>query len=161
MARRYGRGKGGRRVVDHVPLSTPKSTTILSSVRLDGELAFTTYAGGTTADKFLTYLKEVLIPALRPGDIVVMDNLRTHHIHAVGELLHAAGAAVLYLPPYSPDLNPIEKLWAKVKAVLRKLRARSPEMLDSAIRFALSCISADDCAGWFRCAGYCLFGELL
>ena len=157
MTRRYGRGKGGRRVVDHTPLNTPQSTTILSSVRLDGEMAFTTFQGGTTGDKFLTYLKDILIPALRPGDIVVMDNLRTHHIQAVGELLHGAGAEVLYLPPYSPELNPMEKLWSKVKAILRKLRIRSLDALDDAIRFALNCVSADDCAGWFRCAGYCLF----
>ena len=157
MTRRYGWGKGGQRVVDHAPLSTPKSTTILSSIRLDGEMAFTTFPGGTTAEKFLTYLKEVLIPTLHPGDIVVMDNLRTHHIQAVGELLHNAGAEVLYLPPYSSDLNPIEKLWSKVKAVLRKLRARSLDALNAAILFALNCVSADDCAGWFRCAGYCLF----
>ena len=157
MARRYGRGKGGQRVVDHTPLSTPQSTTILSSIRLDGEVAFTTFQGGTTGDKFLTYLKDVLIPTLRPEDIVVMDNLRTHHIQAVSELLHDAGAEVLYLPPYSPDLNPIEKLWSKVKAILRKLRVRSLDALDDAIRFALNCVSADDCDGWFRCAGYCLF----
>ena len=110
MARRYGRGKGGRRVVDHAPLNTPKSTTILSSIRLDGTMAFTTFQGGTTADEFLNYLKETLIPALRPGDIVVMDNLRTHHVQTVGELLRDAGAEALYLPAYSPDLNPIEKL---------------------------------------------------
>ena len=157
MARRYGWGKGGQRVVDHAPLNTPKSTTILFSIRLDGETAFTTFSGGTTADKFLTYLKEVLIPTLRPGDIVVMDNLRTHHIQAVDELVHTAGAQVLYLPAYSPDLNPIEKLWSKVKAVLRKLRVRSPDSLDAAIRFAFLSVSANDCRGWFRCAGYCLF----
>lgn len=157
MARRYGRGKGGQRVVDHAQLNTPKSTTILSSIRLDGELAFTTFQGGTTGDKFLAYLKDVLVPSLRPGDIVVMDNLRTHHIQAVSELLHSVGAQVLYLPAYSPDLNPIEKLWSKVKAVLRKLRARSPGALDAAIRCALDLVSADDCAAWFRCAGYCLF----
>jgi len=75
----------------------------------------------------------------------------------VGELLRGAGADVLYLPPYSPDLNPIEKLWSKVKAILRKHRVRSLNVLDAAIRFALNCTSADDCAGWFRCAGYCLF----
>lgn len=86
-----------------------------------------------------------------------MDNLRTHHIQAVGRLLHGANVEVRYLPPYSPDLNPIEKLWSKVKAVLRKLRIRSLDALDPAIRFALSSISADDCAGWFRCSGYCLF----
>ena len=157
MVRRYGRGKGGQRAVDHAPLNMPQSTAILSSIRLDGEMAFTTFQGGTTGDKFLTYLKDVLIPTLRPGDIVVMDNLRTHHIQAVSELLHDAGAEVLYLPPYSPDLNPIEKLWSKVKAVLRKLRVRSLDALDAAVCFALNGVSADDCAGWFRCAGYCLF----
>ena len=86
----------------------------------------------------MTYLKETLIPTLRLGDVVVMDNLRTHHIQAVGELLYAAGADVLYLPPYSPDLNPIEKLWSKVKAILRKLRVCSPEMLPAAIRIAFN-----------------------
>ena len=105
MARQYGRGKGGRRVVDHAPLNTPKSTTILSSIRLDGTMAFTTFQGGTTTDKFLNYLKEALIPTLRSGDIVVMDNLRTHHVQAVGELLRDAGAEALYLPAYSPDLT--------------------------------------------------------
>ena len=157
MARRYGRGRGGRRVVDHAPLSKPKSTTILSSIRLDGELAFTTFQGGTTGARFLTYLKDILIPTLRPGDIVVMDNLRTHHIQAVAELLHDAGAQVLYLPPYSPDLNPIEKLWSKVKAVLRKLRVRTADALAAAIPFALGSISSQNCVGWFRCAGYYLF----
>jgi len=88
-------GQGGQRVVDHAPLSTPKSTTILSSVRLNGEIAYTAFWGGTTADKFLTHLKEVLIPTLYPSDIVVMDNLKTHHIQTVGEPLHAAGAEAL------------------------------------------------------------------
>lgn len=157
MVRRYGRGKGGQRVVDHTPLNTPKSTTILSSIRLDGEMALTTFQGGTTGEKFLSYLKDVLIPTLRPGDIVVMDNLRTHHVRAVGELLLSAGAEVLYLPPYSPDFNPIEKLWSKVKAILRKLRIRFFDDLAPAIREAIACVSSRDCAAWFRCAGYCLF----
>jgi transposase len=157
MVRRYGRAKGGHRVVDHAPLNTPKSTTILSSIRLDGELALTTFQGGTTEDKFLSYLKDVLIPTLRPGDIVVMDNLRTHHIQAVGELLHTAGAEALYLPPYSPDLNPIEKMWSKVKDILRKLRVRTFDALEPAIRRAAACVSANDCSAWFRCAGYYLF----
>ena len=120
-------------------------------------MAFTTFQGGTTADKFLNYLKEVLIPTLRPGDIVVVDNLRTHHVQAIGELLRNAGAEALYLSAYSPDLNPIEKLWSKVKAILRKLRVRSPNALDAAIRFAFRCVSAHDCLGWFHHAGYCLF----
>lgn len=157
MARRYGRGKGGERVVDHASLSTSKSTTILSSVRLDGELAFTTFQGRTTDTRFLTHLKDILIPTLRPGDIVVMDNLRAHHIQAVAELLHDAGAQVLYLPPYSPDLNPIEKLWSKVKAIMRKLRVRTADALAVAIPFALGMVSRQDCAGWFHCSGYRLF----
>ena len=157
MARRYGRGKGGQRVVDHTPLNTPKSTTILSSIRLDGEMALTTFQGGTTGETFLSYLKDVLIPTFRPGDIVVMDNLRTHHIQAVGDLLRGAGAEVLYLPPYSPDFNPIEKLWSKMKAILRKFRIRILDDLAPAIREVAACISPNDCAAWFRCAGYCLF----
>ena len=110
MVGHYGRGKGDRRVVDHTTLNTPGSTTILSSIRLDRGFAFTTFQGATTGDKFLAYRKDVLIPSLGPGDIAVMDNLRTHHIQVVSELLHSAGAQVLYLPAYSPDLNPIEKL---------------------------------------------------
>lgn len=90
-------------MVDHALLNTPKSTTILSSIRLNRETAFTTFSGGTTASKFLTVCKEVLIPTLRPGDIVVLDNLRTHHIQAAGELLHTASAELLYLPAYSPE----------------------------------------------------------
>ena len=120
-------------MVDHTPLNTPKSTTILSSIRLNGEMALTTFPGGTTVERFLTYLKETLIPTPCPGDIVVMDNLKTHHIQAVGELLHFAGVDVLYLPLYSPDLNPIEKHWSKLKAILRKLRVRSPDLLPSIV----------------------------
>ncbi len=98
-----------------------------------------------------------MIPALYPGDIVVMDNHRTHHIRTVGELLRCAGSEVLYLPPYSPDLNPIEKLWSKVKAILRKLRVRTLDSLEPAIRAAVASVSRNDCAAWFRCAGYFLF----
>ena len=104
VARRYGWGKGRQRVVDHTPLNTPKSTTILSSVRLGGETAFTTFSEGTTADKFLLYLKEILIPTLHPGGIVVMDNLRTHHIQAVGELLlmlQFASLFTVFLPLFA------------------------------------------------------------
>ncbi len=101
--------------------------------------------------------KEDLIPTLHLGDIVVMDNLRTHHIKAVGELLRCAGVEMLYLPPYSSDLNSIEKLWSKVKAILRKLRVRTLDALEPAIRATVACVSCNDCAAWFRCTGYCLF----
>ncbi len=91
-----------KRVVDHTPVNTPKTTTVLSSIRLTGEKAFTTYAGGTNGERFITYMKETLIPTLKPGDIAVMDNLRSHHVKKVGELL------------------PIEEMWSKMKAILRK-----------------------------------------
>ena len=113
LTRLYGRAPSSQRAVDYAPLNTPKTTTVLSSIRLDGEKAFTTYQGGTTGERFVQYLKETLLPTLRPGDIVVMDNMRSHHVKAVRETLEAKGMKVLYLPPYSPDLNPIEKLWAK------------------------------------------------
>lgn len=100
----------------------------------------------------MTFLKHVLISSLCPGDIVVMDNLRTHHIQTVSELLHGAGAQILYLLAYSLDFNPIGKLWSKL---LGKLQAHSPHALDIVIRFALDQVFANDCA-WFRCAGYYL-----
>jgi len=103
----YGWGKRANRVKDSAPLNTPKTTAVLSSIRLNGEKAFTIYTGGTTGERFVTYLRETLIPTLKKGNIVVMDNLRSHHVDAVGDLLRQNGITLLYLPPYSPDLNPI------------------------------------------------------
>ena len=114
-----------------------------------------TYSGGTTGERFIDYLKTSLLPTLHAGDIVIMDNMRTHHISAVKETLEQAGMHLLYLPPYSPDLNPIEKLWSKVKAILRKLKARTPETLLAAIQLAFSCVTSSDCLGWFRSSGLC------
>ena len=113
LTRLYGRALSSQRAVDHAPLNTPRTTTVLSSIRLNGEKAFTTYQGGTTGERFVQYLKETLLPTLKPGDIVVMDNMRSHHVKAVREVLEEKGMKVLYLPPYSPDLNPIEKIKRK------------------------------------------------
>ena len=113
LSRRYGRAIGGERSVDKTPLNTPANMTILSSVRLNGETAYTIYSGGTTREKFLDYLKNTLIPTLHEGVIVVMDNMRTHHVKEVQTLLQKAGMKLLYLPAYSPDLNPIENMWSK------------------------------------------------
>lgn len=154
FTRRYGRAFGGERVTDSVPLSKPKNTTILSSMRLDGSVAYTTYSGGTTGDKFIRYLKETLIPSLHPWDIVVMDNLRTHHIAEVRRLLSEAKVMLMYLPAYSPDLNPIEMMWSKVKALLRKAKKRTEETLIAAIKDAMKEITPEDCQGWFRKSGY-------
>ena len=155
LTRLYGRALSSQRAVDHAPLNTPRTTTVLSSIRLDGEKAFTTYQGGTTGERFVQYLKETLLPTLRPGDIVVMDNMRSHHVKAVREILEAKGMKVLYLPPYSPDLNPIEKMWSKMKAILRKWKIRCLEQLPDAIERALACVSQLDCLHWFLASNYC------
>ena len=153
LSRRYGRAIGGERSVDKTPLNTPANTTILSSVRLNGETAYTIYSGGTTREKFLDYLKNTLIPTLHKGDIVIMDNMRTHHVKDVQTLLQAAGMKLLYLPAYSPDLNPIEPMWSKIKAILRKLKIRLLPLLPHGIAEAFSRIRPSDCAGWFSAAG--------
>ena len=155
MTRRYGRARSSERCVDHAPLNTPQTTTALSSIRFNGEKAFTTYQGGTTGERFVAYLKDTLLPTLHPGDIVVMDNLRSHHVKEVRELLEAAGMIPLYLPPYSPDLNPIDKMWSKVKAILRSWKIRSLDALPDAIRRALDLVSPLDCQHWFAASSYC------
>lgn len=149
MTRIYGRAMGGARSVDNAPISNPSNTTILSSIRLNGETAYTTYSGGTTGDKFVDYLKNILIPTLNKGDIIIMDNMRSHHVKAVKEVIEEAGIILLYLPPYSPDFNPIENMWSKIKAILRKLKVRVFTELPDAIQYAFSCITCDDCQGWF------------
>lgn len=153
MTRIYGRAIGGARTVDNAPINTPANTTVLASIRLNGETAYTTYSGGTTGDKFVDYLKTVLIPTLNKGDVVIMDNMRSHHVKAVKQVIEKAGITLLYLPPYSPDFNPIEKMWSKIKAILRKLRVRTLSELPRAIKYAFSLITQSDCIGWFASAG--------
>ena len=155
LARRYGRSVGKRRVVDHVPLNTPRTTTILSSVRLDGSTARTVFSGGVTGERFKSYLKEALLPTLHPGDILVMDNLGSHKVQGVAEMIHSAGVELRYLPPYSPDMNPIEMMWSKIKAFLRKHRPRSGDDLLNLIPDAFALVSLSDCSAWFSAAGYC------
>lgn len=152
MTRLYGRSVGGSRCVDKAPLIKPQSTTILSSVRLNGETAYTTYQGGTTCERFIDYLKNVLAPTLAPDDIVVMDNMCTHHSKAVKKVLEELNINVAYLPPYSPDFNPIEKMWSKIKAILRKLKVRVLSELPPAVELAFSLVSPSDCSGWFSAA---------
>ena len=154
LVRRYGRSVGKTRVVDSAPFSTPQSTTVLSAIRQDGQFACTTFEGGTTKERFKEYLETVLLPSIHEGDYVIMDNLRTHHCNFVGEMIRAKGVIPLYLPPYSPDLNPIEKMWSKMKAILRKWRIRIKDQLVSAIQQALDLVTHSDCLGWFACAGY-------
>jgi transposase len=121
---------------------------------LGGMVATMTVEAATDTDIFLAYLDEVLCPQLRPGDVVVMDNLSSHKVIGVRERLQQHGADVLYLPPYSPDLNPIEKAWAKLKQLLRATKARDSTTLDQAITEALPSITPNNATAWFRLCNY-------
>ena len=150
MTRRYAYSLGGSRAVDSAPLSKPKNTTILSSIQLDGTLRY------TTVERFKRYLETDLLPHLNGNSVLIMDNMKSHHARAVKNLLDSSGIRYIYLPPYSPDLNPIEKLWSKVKAFLRKFKARTLDALPNAIQNAFHSVIVSDCSGWFRFCGYAL-----
>ena len=154
MTRRYAYAQGGSRAVDSAPLSKPKNTTILSSIQLNGSLHYTTFSGGTTVEKFNQYLVNDLLPYLNPDSVLVMDNMKSHHAKAIKQLLEKAKVRYIFLPPYSPDLNPIENLWSKVKALLRKFKARTLETLPDAIQRAFRAVTLSDCSGWFCACGY-------
>ena len=155
MTRRYGRSIGKTRVVDKVPCNTPKNTTIVSSMRLSGTYAYEVIEGAMKTESFVEYIKNTLVPTLQIGDIVIMDNLRVHKSSAVSELISSVGATVIYLPPYSPDFNPIEKMWSKMKYFLRKWKIRAKNLLPKAVDKVLSLVTTSDCEGWFSCCGYC------
>ena len=127
---------------------------MISSVRLDGTSACMTIEAPTDTDVFQAYVREILLPALRPGDIVVMDNLGAHKNEQTLELIRQAGAEARFLPAYSPDLNPIEMMWSKVKHLLRKAEARSHPALLQAIAMALAAVTAQDARGWCAACGY-------
>ena len=155
MVRRYGRAKNKNRVNDYAPVNTPKKTTLVSSVRLDGTQAYEFFQGSLNGKNFLSYVKNTLIPTLKKGDIVVMDNLSCHKVKGVKEAIEEAGASVLYLPPYSPDFNPIEMMWSKMKTLLRNWKTDTPELLHSVIPDAFSSVSVSDISGWFTASVYC------
>src|ERR1035441_7989877 len=133
FARLYARATGGGRIHEATPGGHWKIMTILGAMSLNGMIATMTIEEPTDTDIFLAYIEHLLYPVLKPGDVVVMDNLSAHKAPAVREWIEKAGAELLYLPPYSPDLNPIEKAWAKLKQLLRAAKARSKETLDQAI----------------------------
>ena len=152
MTRLYARGMGGKRIPEATPGGHWKIMTILGAMSLGGMVATMTIEEPTDTDIFLAYVEHLLYPVLKPGDVVVMDNLSAHKAPAVRAWIEKAGAEVLYLPPYSPDLNPIEKAWAKLKQRLRAVKARTKETLDQAITEALPCITPDNAKAWFRLA---------
>jgi transposase len=156
MDRTHGRAPSGLRVDGPVPHGHWKVVTLTAAVRLGGvpEAACLTFHGATNTACFETYVGECLVPTLRPGDIVVMDNLSCHKTAEVARLIAAAGAEVRYLPAYSPDLNPIERLFSKLKAALRKAKARTVDALVTAIGEALRAVTPTDIRGWFAHSGY-------
>ena len=154
MTRLRGRAPRGERLHAKAPHGHWKTTTMISSVRLDGSTACMTIEGATDTLVFREYVKRVLCPSLRPGDVVIMDNLRPHKSAQTIALIKAAGASVRFLPAYSPDLSPIEKMWSKLKASLRASAARTLAELQEAIARALQAVSAQDAEGWFQSCGY-------
>ena len=156
MDRTYGRASSGVRVDGPVPHGHWKVVTLTAAVRLGGvpEPACLAFDGATDTAAFETYVERCLAPALRPGDIVVMDNLACHKTAEVARLIEAAGARVRYLPAYSPDLNPIERLFSKLKAWLRTAKARTVDGVIHAMGNALRAIRPGDILGWFGHSGY-------
>lgn len=154
MSRRFGRSRRGTRAHDSRPVNYGDNLTILGALNLDGMLAAMTIPGATTKEVFFAFVTEVLCPVLREGSVVVMDNLAAHKTVEIRAAIEAAGSRVLFLPPYSPDLNPIEPAWSKTKTYLRAVGARSIELLERAVGEALRLVTSDDCRGWFRYCGY-------
>jgi transposase len=154
MTRTHGRCLRGRRLVEPVPHGHWKTSTLVAGLCLTGITAPYVTDGALNGVAFRHYVEQMLGPALRPGDIVVMDNVATHKVAGIREAIEAHGAKLLYLPPYSPDLNPIEKAFAKIKAILRKAGARTREALWQAIGKAIEGFSRMECLNFFQEAGY-------
>ena len=154
MTRLYGRAAPGERVFDSVPQNYGENISMLATLSLSGITAPMTISGAVDGLVFLAYVEQVLAPTLFPGDVVVMDNLGAHKVKGVREAIEGRGAKLIYLPPYSPDLNPIEKCWSKIKTYLRAAKARTREALEKALQEVLLLITAEDAAGWFESCGY-------
>jgi transposase len=154
MTRRYGWAPSHQRVHDHVPKNWGESTTLVGGIALRGLIAPLLVPGSMTGDIFADYMDKDVAPKLEPGDIALVDNLGAHRVQGVRTALERRGVALIYLPPYSPDLNPIEQAWSKIKAIVRAANARCIEALVDAVAKALAAITAADIQGWFRHAGY-------
>jgi transposase len=154
MTRRYGRAKRGTRLVASVPHGHWKTTTFVGALRCDGMTAPVVFDGPINGVSFLEYVRQALVPTLKRGDIVVLDNLSSHKVEGVRAAIEAAGAELRYLPPYSPDLNPIEQIFAKLKALLRKAAARTVDALWKTIGDLIPTIKAQECLNCFRNSGY-------
>jgi len=154
MTRLYGWAPRGRRLVDKVPHGHWKTATFLAALRSDRVEAPCLFDGPINGERFRAYVEQFLVPALRPDDIVVADNLGSHKGKAVRKAIRSAGARLLFLPKYSPDLNPIEQVFAKLKTLVRKAAPRTFDAVSDAIAEALPQFSANECANYLKDAGY-------
>lgn len=154
MAREYGRGPRGERVHDAKPVNYGLNMTIIGALTLDGLNAVMTIPAATSGLVFKTYVEKVLGPTLRAGQVVIMDNLSAHKVLGIKEAIESFGARLVYLPPYSPDLNPIEKAWSKLKDFLRSVGARRLDTLSVAVGDAMRTITPGNARGWFSSCGY-------
>jgi transposase len=154
MTRWRGRALGGRTLVARIPQGNYQTSTLISAIRLEGPCAPWLFEGPMNGEMFLAWVQQGLAPRLRPDDLVILDNLATHKIRGVREAIEAAGARLRYLPPYSPDFNPIEPMWSKVKQILRSHAARTDSELLLAAKAVFRAISASDCQGFFFRAQY-------
>ncbi|MBI2817296.1 MAG: IS630 family transposase [Acidobacteria bacterium] len=154
MTRRYGRAPRGERVREATPAGHWSTLTLLGAMNREGLVASMTVEAPTDGEVMGAYVEQVLCPRLKPGQVVVMDNLGAHKVQRVRELIEATGAQLLYLPPYSPDFNPIEQCCSKLKQRLRDLKARTVDSLEQAISEAIQTITPQDASAWFRHCGY-------
>ena len=154
MTRLYGRAPLGERLVAKVPHGHWKTLTLVAALRVDGITAPYVIDGPMDGPAFLAYVEQVLVPTLKTGDIVFMDNVRTHKVVGVAEAIEAAGAKLRYLPAYSPDLNPIENAYSKLKALMRKGGARTVDALTKLVGRSIKAFTPAECRSYFRHAGY-------
>ena len=155
MARSYAWAPRGQRAYAAKPRNRGQALTLIGAMGVDGLVATMTVAGGTDGEVFRSYVDQVLAPQLCPGQVVIMDNLKAHKVAGIREAIEAAHATLCYLPPYSPDLSPIELCWSKVKTALRTRAARTRETLELAWTDALATVTSSDARHWFAHCGYC------
>lgn len=154
MARRYARAIGGERAHGAIPKNWGENITLIGSLASNGTMHAMTLPGSVDGEAFTLYIERILCPNLQSGDVVVMDNLGAHKVDAVRRAIEERKAELWFQPPYSPDLNPIEQCWSKIKTALRAAAARSLEALDRAVTHALDSVRANDAKGWFQHCGY-------
>lgn len=154
MTRRYGWAPRPDRVSEAVPAGHWRTLTVLAALTLEGMLASMTIESPTDGDVFLAFVEQVLGPRLQPGHIVILDNLGAHKVEGVRRLMESRGAQLLYLPPYSPDFNPIEQAWSKLKQLLRGVKARVLDQLEPAIAQTIAAITPQNAQAFFRHCGY-------